>query len=147
MEYRINPVRMSGLVREITEEYVKIHIHGRLGVITIRPACISAGRPIRIGSELTFFFSYLHVTNDVFAVDVSGMLRPEPWPTMLYATITEINDTAIKATISGGIGTVAVPLRFVFTDLPLREGLQAEFWLSHMQEIGYRNIPPETETQ
>ncbi|MCD7981193.1 MAG: hypothetical protein LUF32_02580 [Clostridiales bacterium] len=135
MEYRINPVRMSGLVKEITEEYVKIHIHGRLGVITIRPACISAVRPIRVGCELTFFFSYLRVTDDVFAVDMSGMFRPDPWPTMLYATITEVNDTAIMATISDGIGTVAVPLRFVFTDVPLKEGLQTEFWLSHMQEI------------
>lgn len=135
MEYTINPVLMGGTVKSVSPGEVRLHIRGRLGVITIRPDYISGEEPPQIGSELSFYFSYLRVTDEVFAVDLCGLKQREPFPTMVYGSITEINDTAIKAAILGEIGTVAVPLRFVFTDVPLALGQSVEFYLSHMTII------------
>ena len=42
-EYTINPVLMGGLVKEVTSDAVKVHLHGRLGVITIPKGCILVG--------------------------------------------------------------------------------------------------------
>ena len=39
-EYIINPVLMGGLVKEVTGDRVKVHLHGRLGVITVPAECI-----------------------------------------------------------------------------------------------------------
>lgn len=143
MEYTIQPVLMGGLVKEVTSDYVKIHIHGRLGVITIAPEYITSDEPVRVGHDLKFYFSYLRVTDEIFDMDLQGMHTVPPFPVMLYGTITEVNDTAIKASIANGIGTIAVPLRFVFTDIPLKTGLSIEVYLSNMQVIGFRDIPKE----
>lgn len=154
MEYTIQPVLMGGLVKEVTSDYVKIHIHGRLGVITIAPEYITSDEPVRVGHDLKFYFSYLRVTDEIFDMDLQGMHTVPPFPVMLYGTITEVNDTAIKASIGtsagtsagdgiGEIGTVAVPLRFVFTDIPLKTGLSIEVYLSNMQVVGFKDIPSE----
>lgn len=135
---------MGGLVKEISPDYVKIHIHGRLGVITIAPEYISCEEPLRVGHDMKFYFSYLRVTNEIFATDLHGMHAVPPFPTMVYGTITEVNDTAIKASLSENMGTVAVPLRFVFTEVPLKEGQTVELYLSNMQVIGFRDIPAES---
>lgn len=144
MEYTIFPVLMGGLIKEISPDYVKIHIHGRLGVITISPEYIICTEELKIGHELNFYFSYLRVTDEVFDVDLQGMHASEPFPTMIYGTITEVNDTAIKATLNNSIGSVAVPLRFVFTDVKLKPGLCVELYLSSMEVVGLREIPAET---
>lgn len=144
MEYTISPVLMGGLVKEIAPDYIKIHIHGRLGVITIAPEYITCEEPLRVGHDMKFYFSYLRVTDEVFAMDLHGMRTVPPFPTMVYGIISEINDTAIKATLAEGMGTVAVPLRFVFTEVPLKIGQSVELYLSNMQVIGFRDIPAES---
>lgn len=40
MDYIINPVKMGGLVKKVTDGMVKIHLHGRLGVITVPESII-----------------------------------------------------------------------------------------------------------
>jgi hypothetical protein len=35
MDYMIHPVMMGGLVKEVADDQVKVHLHGRLGVITV----------------------------------------------------------------------------------------------------------------
>lgn len=141
IDYTIAPVLMGGLIKEVTKEAVKIHIHGRLGVITIAPEYITSKEPLCPGHELSFYFSYLRVTTDVFAMDLQGMRTVPPFPSMVYGTIAEVNDTAIRAQLAEGIGTVAVPLRFVFTDVPLQVGQTVELYLSNMEVVGYRDIP------
>ena len=144
MDYMINPVLMGGIIKETAADRIKVHIHGRLGVITISPQYISWDQPLKPGCDLSFYFSYLRVVDHVFVMDMTGMHQTPPFPTMLYGTITEINYTAIRVTILEDIGTVAVPLRFVFTDHPLMLGQSVEFYLSHMQVTRFRNIPVET---
>ncbi|MGN0256402.1 MAG: CBO2463/CBO2479 domain-containing protein, partial [Chordicoccus sp.] len=34
-DYLINPILMGGLVKELDGDLVKVHLHGRLGVITV----------------------------------------------------------------------------------------------------------------
>lgn len=141
MEYTIFPVLMGGLIKEIAADYIKVHIHGRLGVITISPEYITSEEPLKAGHDMTFYFSYLRVTHEIFATDLQGMRMTPPFPTMLYGTITEVNDTAVKVELAEGIGTVAVPLRFVFTDVTLQIGQSVELYLSNMQVVGFRDIP------
>lgn len=134
---------MGGLIKEITSDYVKIHIHGRLGVITIALEYVTCAEPLRTGHEVQFYFSYLRVTKERYSLDLQGMRTVPPFPVLVYGTITEVNDTAVLAGLPDGIGTVAVPLRSVFTDVPLRTGLSAELYLSNIQVIGFRDIPAE----
>lgn len=35
MDYMINPIKMGGLIKEVQDDRIKVHLHGRLGVITI----------------------------------------------------------------------------------------------------------------
>ena len=44
-----------------------------------------------------------------------------------------MNDTAAKILIDSDLGTVAVPRRWLFTDVPLEVGQNVEFYLSRMQ--------------
>ena len=58
--------------------------------------------------------------------------------------VTEVNDTAVKVEMVRGFGTVAVPRRWVFTDVPLKEGLDAELYISCMHVTGKTEIPVES---
>ena len=35
LDYMINPIKMGGLVKEVKDNQIKVHLHGRLGVITV----------------------------------------------------------------------------------------------------------------
>ena len=50
-EYIINPVLMGGLVKEVTGDMIKVHLHGRLGVITVPAECILRGTEENSGGE------------------------------------------------------------------------------------------------
>lgn len=54
-------------------------------------------------------------------------------PILTEGRIVEVNDTAVKVDISGRLGVVTVPRRWVFTDVPLEKGLKVEFYFSYMQ--------------
>ncbi|MGN1018785.1 MAG: CBO2463/CBO2479 domain-containing protein [Aristaeellaceae bacterium] len=138
----INPVLMGGLVKEAGPETVKVHLHGRLGVITVPRSQVLTEETLVPGHELQFYFSYLEVDDAPQAYDLSElrMLR-EVAPVPVGGTLTEVNDTAVRCTLPGGMGTVAVPRRWVFTSRTLEVGQTAGFYLSPMKLIGKRDIP------
>lgn len=142
MDYIINPVLMGGLVKAVADEGIKIHLHGRLGVITVPRRLIEGGTPLEPGHELQFYFSYLQITQTTCEYDAAPMERAGvQLPCLLGGELVEVNDTAVKARIQNGLGTVAVPRRWVFTDTALAVGQTAEFYLSRMTVTGKRDIP------
>lgn len=144
LEYMINPVLMGGLVKEIKEDMVKVHLHGRLGVIVIPRKYILTKENIVIGTEMQFYFSYLEVNQTPYDYDTDGIKKGIFEPCFLGGTISEVNDTAIKAEMMEHLGTVAVPRRWVFTSDALKEGQNVEFYFSPMKVIGKRDIPAES---
>ena len=145
MDYVINPILMGGLVKEVTDTMVKVHLHGRLGVITIPRTLILGDTKIEAGHEMQFYFSYLQVNESPYDYDSAAMNRElEISPCLLGGTIIEVNDTAVKAQIMDDLGTVAVPRRWVFTPVELREGQNVEFYFSCMRIVGKRDIPVES---
>ena len=150
-EYAICPVLMGGLVKETSGNAVKVHLYGRLGVLTVPGTCILDGkgenagnRAIPAGTEMQFYFSYLKVNGTPYDYDASAVKNGEFSPCFLGGKIIEVNDTAVKAEIMENLGTVAVPRRWVFTDVPLEEGQNVEFYFSPMKITGKREIPVES---
>lgn len=145
MDYIINPVMMGGLVKEVNEDFVKVHLHGRLGVITIPRSLVLEEIQPEPGHEMQFYFSYLQVNETPYDYDSSSISRDKSLePCLVGGTITEVNDTAIKADIINKLGTVAVPRRWVFTNLALETGQNIEFYFSPMHVTGKRDIPVES---
>lgn len=56
-------------------------------------------------------------------------------PIRMEGRVVEVNDTAVKVDIQGRLGVITVPRRWVFTDLPLREGQTVEFYFSYLQVV------------
>jgi hypothetical protein len=139
LEYIINPVLMGGLVKEADDKTVKVHLHGRLGVITVPRAGILSDMPVVPGTEMQFYFSYLEVTNTPYEYDTLPIRCGMQEPCFIGGTICEVNDTAIKADIVDHLGTVAVPRRWVFAQSTLEEGQNVEFYFSPMRAVGKRN--------
>jgi hypothetical protein len=99
---------------------------------------------IEPGVEMQFYFSYIQVNENPYDYDDEPVQNLELEPCLIGGEITEVNDTAIKVKVMNQIGTVAVPRRWVFTDVPLREGQNVEFYFSPMKTIGKRDIPAES---
>lgn len=145
MDYILNPVLMGGLVKEAAHDQVKVHLHGRLGVITVPKRLVAAEEPLEYGHELEFYFSYLQVVEQPYDYDSAAMRSDaELVPSLLGGTITEVNDTAAKVEIMEQLGTIAVPRRWLFTDAALETGQSVEFYMSPMRVIGKRDIPQES---
>ena len=53
-DYIINPIRMGGLVKEVDENQVKVHLHGRLGVITVPKRLVITSEELTPGHEMEF---------------------------------------------------------------------------------------------
>lgn len=144
MDYVINPVKMGGLIKEVCDNSIKVHLHGRLGVISIPKNLVMPHESLEIGCDMEFYFSYVQVVEDPYDYDSSDMITShEIMPCLLGGKISEVNDTATKLEIMNQLGTIAVPRRWVFTPVPLKEGQNVEFYFSCMQVIGKRNIPVE----
>lgn len=144
MDYIINPVKMGGLVKEVYKDRVKVHLHGRLGVIKVPQSLIISDEPVAVGHEMEFYFSYIQIVESPYEYDASDMKTDhEPEPCLLGGKITEVNDTAIEVAVMNGLGSIAVPRRWVFTPITLEEGQDAEFYFSCMKVIGKRDIPAE----
>lgn len=62
-------------------------------------------------------------------------------PILTRGKIVEVNDTAVRVDIRGRLGVVTVPRRWVLTDLPLRPGLNVEFYFSYLQVTGQEPAP------
>ena len=145
IDYTINPILMGGLIKEVKENTVKVHLHGRLGVIEVASDYIlNKDIEPEVGHDMQFYFSYIQVNEDPYDYDSSSLKRDKDFsPCFIGGTITEVNDTAIKAEMMDEIGTVAVPRRWAFTDLPLTEGQNVEFYFSPMRIVGKKEIPAE----
>lgn len=142
LDYIINPTRMGGLVKEADADRVKVHLHGRLGVLTVPRFLVMDGISLEPGHELAFYFSYLQIRQKPYDYDTAALRGGgELVPVLVGAELTEVNDTAVLARIQDGLGTVAVPRRWVFTDVPLAVGQTAEFYLSAMKVVGKRDVP------
>lgn len=142
-DYLINPVMMGGLVKEISEDgIVKVNLHGRLGVIKVPRRVIVDDTTLEPGHDLKFYFSYIQVIEKPYEYDSSD-INPEYEisPTLLGGKITQVNDTAIEAEMMDGLGTVAVPRRWVFTPVELEVGQDCEFYFSCMKVVGKRTLP------
>jgi hypothetical protein len=143
VDYQIGPALMGGVVKEISEKgIVKINLNGRLGVIKVPKTMIVDDIEIEPGHELQFYFSYIQVVEHENDYDSSDM-NPDYGitPTLIGGKFTQVNDTAIEAEIMDGMGTVAVPRRWVFTPVVLEEGQNCEFYFSLMKVTGKREIP------
>lgn len=144
MDYLINPVKMGGLVKSVSDDQIKVHLHGRLGVITIPKSMVRQKVDFEPGHEMEFYFSYLQMLENPWEYDSTDMVTShEITPCLLGGTISEVNDTAIKVTIMNELGTVAVPRRWVFTPSALKEGQSVEFYFSCMNVVGKREMPAE----
>lgn len=145
MEYIINPIKMGGLIKEAANDHIKVHLHGRLGVITVPNRLIISTEQLQPGHEVEFYFSYIQVVEYPYDYDSSGMnTEHELTPELLGGKITEVNDTAVKVAVMNELGTIAVPRRWVFTPVTLKCGLDTEFYFSCMKVIGKRDIPAES---
>lgn len=145
LDYVIHPVLMGGLVKEVKGDFVKVHLHGRLGVLTVPKSLVLEDIRLEPGHEMQFYFSYLQVNETPYDYDSSPICRDKiSEPCLVGGTITEVNDTAIKADMINKLGTVAVPRRWVFTDLELKTGQNVEFYFSLMHVTGRRDIPVES---
>ncbi|SDB48097.1 hypothetical protein SAMN02910298_02411 [Pseudobutyrivibrio sp. YE44] len=145
LDYIINPIKMGGLVKEVDDSQIKVHLHGRLGVITVPKELVITMEKLEPGHEMEFYFSYIKVVENPYDYDSSDMVTEhEISPCLLGGKITEVNDTAAKVEIMNNLGTVAVPRRWYFTDIPLKEGSYVEFYFSCMNLVGKRDIPVES---
>jgi hypothetical protein len=144
LDYVINPVLMNGLVKEKGSDYVKVHLHGRLGVITVPESLIIKTMELEPGVELQFYFSYIQVNEEPYDYDDSTVKDLIFEPCFVGGKIIEVNDTAIKVESMNHIGTVAVPRRWAFTDVSLEEGQNVEYYFSPMKTVGKREIPAES---
>ena len=145
MDYMINPVKMGGLIKEAADNQIKVHLHGRLGVITVPETLIIHEKPLFPGDEVEFYFSYIQVTEHPYDYDSSDLTKThDPAPCFLGGQIVEVNDTAAKIAIMNQLGTIAVPRRWLFTPVPLENGQDTEFYFSYMKVIGRREIPVES---
>lgn len=145
MDYIVNPVKMGGLVKSVSDGMVKLHLHGRLGVFIVPESMIIDNIPIEPGHDLEFYFSYIQVVENPYDYDDSDMTPDhEPEPCLVGGKILEVNDTAISVSIMYDRGTINVPRRWAFTPIPMQEGQDVEFYLSCMKIVGKKSIPIES---
>ena len=135
MDYIINPILMGGVINKVTEDRVKINLRGRLGVIEVPKVLIVSPAP-KSGDKVSFYFSYLEVTDNPCDYDSDEIVREkEIIPCLLGGKITEFNDTAIEAVVEKLDIIIRVPRRWVFTEVALEDKLDVEFYLSRMQVL------------
>ena len=144
-DYTIHPVMMGGLVKDVSGKRVKIHLHGRLGVLEVPRWLIADDRKLEPGHDLEFYFSYIQVNQNPYDYDTASLdPQLDLTPCLVGGTLTEVNDTAAKLEMIDDLGSVAVPRRWLFTDEPLEEGQNAEYYLSCLRVVGKKDIPQES---
>lgn len=137
MDYMIHPVKMGGQIKEISDNLVKVHLHGRLGVVTVPKTLVVSQNALKPGYEVEFYFSYMQIVEQSCDYDSFSVLtQREPYPCLLGGVVAEVNDTAVKVAVTHDLGTIAVPRRWVFTPVTLEEELNVEFYFSCMKVVG-----------
>lgn len=144
LEYTINPILMGGLVKDVIPGFVKVHLHGRLGVISVPQQLILRSMEVEPGVEMQFYFSYIQVNTNPYDYDDSSIRNGSFEPCLIGGSIVEVNDTAMKVQCRNHLAIVAVPRRWAFTDVPLEKGQNVEFYFSPMKTAGKREIPVES---
>ncbi len=140
MDYIINPILMGGVINKVTEDRVKINLRGRLGVIEVPKVLIVSPAP-KSGDKVSFYFSYLEVTDNPCDYDSDEIVREkEIIPCLLGGKIIEFNDTAIEAVVDKLDIIIRVPRRWVFTEVALEDELDVEFYLSRMQVLSQAGV-------
>jgi hypothetical protein len=56
-------------------------------------------------------------------------------PILSRGVITEVNDTCATISITGRLGVITVPLRWIFADSRLEAGQTVEFYFSYMKTV------------
>lgn len=143
VDFLINPVKMGGLVKEVYDDgkMVKLHLHGRLGVIKVPRKLIKDETCLAPGHDLEFFFSYIQTVEDPFDYSFNELDAAETEPCLIGGTLIDFNDTAVTVRIMADLGEITVPRRWIITSIELREGLPVEFYFSSMTVIGKRELP------
>lgn len=136
---------MGGLVKGVSNGMIKVHLHGRLGVITVPEKLIKFDSKLEPGHEMEFYFSYIEVIENPYDYDSSDMVTDhEISPCLLGGKIIEVNDTAAKVAIMNDLGTIAVPRRWMFTPVTLEVGQDVQFYFSCMDVVAKRDISVES---
>lgn len=144
IDYLINPVKMSGVVKDVYDggNMVKIYLRGRLGVIKVPRWMIKGDTELVPGHELEFYFSYIQVIADPY--DYSGeemKTQTELEPLLLGGKIIDVNDTAGTVKVIDDLGVITVPRRWFITAVELKPGCETEFYLSRMEVTGRKDLP------
>ena len=134
-KYIINPVVMGGKINTVLDDQVKLNLRGRLGVLYISKELIMPGVDLSEENKLEFYFSYLWIVENKFDYDLKGFLSGEELsPVLMGGVIDEVNDTAAKIIIDNNFGTIAVPRRWLFTEVEPEVGQNVEFYFSKLYQ-------------
>lgn len=134
LDYQLNPVLMEGTVTKAAADDVALNLRGRLGVIHAAPS-LFLHQP-REGRKFRFYFSYMQIVEALIDYDYAPLEKDREFtPVLAGGVLSEVNDTAIKADCLGDLATIAVPRRWVFTDVALKEGEYTEFYISPMAAV------------
>lgn len=134
-EYIIQPVLMGGTIKEFFEDKIKIHLKGRLGVLTLPMSFFKGDTNIKAEDKVSFYFSYIQVVEKAGNYDISGInIYSDIEPELFGGKISLVNDTAVEVSIDS-VGTIFVPRRWVFSDTELKEGQNVEFYLSGIKKL------------
>ena len=88
LDYTINPILMGGLVKSVDAGTVKVHLHGRLGVIEIpREYILEKDTDIEIGHDMQFYFSYIQVNEKPYDYDDTPIKEKNFEPCFIGGTI------------------------------------------------------------
>ena len=124
LDYQINPVLMEGTVTKTAADDVVLNLRGRLGVIHAAPS-LFLHQP-REGRKFRFYFSYMQIVKAPLDYDYAPLQTDREFtPVLAGGVLSEVNDTAI----------IAVPRRWVFTDVALEKGQYTEFYISPMAAV------------
>lgn len=135
-EYMISPVLMEGTLKETVGDRMKIHLRGRLGVLTL-PRYFFKGQSDPVaGDKVRFYFSYIQVVEKEGDYDINSLKTyDEVYPCLVGGKISMYNDTAVEVKALEDSITIFVPRRWVFTQKDLDDGLSVEFYISAVELI------------
>lgn len=134
LDYQLNPVLMGGVVTARTDDDIKINLNGRLGVLHVDPV-LDTMKTALPGAQVQFYFSYMQIVDSPLDYDYYPLRHDAlMMPSLVGGKLVEVNDTAVKVLVGDNLGTIAVPRRWIFTNVPLAVGQYAEFYLSPMEE-------------
>lgn len=133
LDYQLNPVLMGGIVTAVTPDDIKINLNGRLGVLHVTPDLAVPQSHISLGDKVKFYFSYMQTVENPLDYDYYPLRHEADMnPCLIGGVLDEVNDTAVKVTMGDHLGTIAVPRRWVFTNVALATGQKAEFYVSRI---------------